>query len=151
MSGFVFRLQSVLKLREAERDRRREALSKAYRAEQVLNGQIQGLRGHIKHLRQMVRKDGLVGEVHVDRLLGAQRYELLLKAQIEQLEERKTVIAEEIRRRRESLIQADRDVRMIEKLRERKLQEYQQQQLKREQHLLDEIGQRRIVQFEETD
>ena len=55
----------------------------------------------------------------VNRLLEAQRYELLLKAQSQELAKQAMLLAAETERRRQMLVEADREVRVLELLDER--------------------------------
>ena len=57
--------------------------------------------------------------MNVETLLGVNRYELVLESQGRVLRERGQQLEAEIQKRRQSLINADRDVRVLEKLRER--------------------------------
>jgi flagellar FliJ protein len=143
MSGFEFRLQSLLKLRTADRDQRRAELASAFQASQVLAGQMTALQKTIQQTRRDIRQGSTTGPVNVDRLLGSHRYELLLASQLDQLKQRQQEIETEIERRRQRLLEADRQVRTVEKLRERKLAEYQADLARQEQRQLDEIGTRR--------
>jgi flagellar export protein FliJ len=114
-----FRLATLLKLREATRDERRGALAEAFRAEAVLAENIRGVDEELASLAGDYRQATLPGRIDVDRLLDHQRREALLAAQkSEYLRQRELVLAE-VERRREALAQADRDVRMLEKLREK--------------------------------
>jgi flagellar protein FliJ len=81
----------------------------------------------------------------VNRLLEAQRYELLLKSRGEELTKQSALLAAEIERRRQALVEADRDVRVLELLDERHRREDARRQLRLETKQLDETALQRWV------
>jgi flagellar protein FliJ len=143
MAPFRFRLESLLKLRVAERDRRREELANAYRADQILQQQLSAIMGEIARTRQQTKEQSAPGAIHVDMLLHSHRYELILQAQRQQIARQQQVIAAETERRRQALVEADRELRILEKLREKHALEYAFNEHKAEVRLLDEIALRR--------
>jgi len=144
MTQFRFRLQSLLKLRMAERDSRREELANAYRADQVLEQRQAALEQEIAEAQRQAKEHAAPGTIHVDRLLNAHRYELVLQAQHQQLARQRQLIAAEIDRRRQALVEADREVRVLEKLREKHAAEYAYREQRADTNQLDEIALRRI-------
>jgi flagellar FliJ protein len=116
---FRFRLETLLRLRIAERDERRGDLAKALRAEEVLQAEQARLAAEQQGLSE--RSLGLKspGSANVDALLSAHRYEVVLTGQARQLTGQLEQVAAEVERRRQVLVEADREVRVLEKLRER--------------------------------
>jgi flagellar export protein FliJ len=143
MASFTFRLQPLLKLREAERDRCREQLAQAYRAEQILLDQQGALQGEISQTRRLSHNRSQPGRIEVDGLLESHRYELLLRAQLQQLGQQHQQITEEIERRRQALVEADQGVRTLDKLRERHRAEHLRDQEKQQMREMDEAALRR--------
>ncbi len=140
MSQFRFRLASLLRLREATRDERRAELAHAYQADQALADRQQGLLGAIDDNRRRLRLAARPGTVNVDHLLGGHRHELLLIAQKELVDRQRQQLLAEIDRRRERLAEADREVKALEKLRERQQGRFISARNQREQKLLDEVA-----------
>ena len=145
MSNFQFRLQTVLRLRIAARDERRTELGRAQRALEVLKEQQAKIASEAAEnqaaTRQMMIGQAASGSgVSVDGLLNAHRHALVLKAQTAQLVQQQNQIAVEITKRQAALVEADRDVRVLEKLREKGLAEYEFRELAIEQRNLDEIA-----------
>ncbi|MHB8969007.1 MAG: flagellar export protein FliJ [Pirellulaceae bacterium] len=151
MTQFRFRLESLLKLRIAERDRRREDLANAYRADQVLQQHQETLEQEIVETQQHAKQRSAPGTIHVDVLLNTHRYELVLGAQLQQIHGRRKLIAAEIERRRQALIEADRELRILEKLREKHASDFEFTQQKAEVRLMDEIALRRRKTRQEID
>jgi flagellar FliJ protein len=137
---FRFRLQPLLQLRESERDQRRADLAKALRAEEVLRGELEKLRAQQREAAGRAQALKAPGAADIDALLGMHRYEVLLAAQHKQLANQLAQVEAECERRRLALVEADRGVRVLEKLRERRAAEHQRQELRREAKQLDEVA-----------
>ncbi len=116
----TFRLATLLKLREATRDERRGSLAEAFRAEAMLADSAQAVEGEFAALAADYRAATRPGRIDVDRLLEYQRREALLIVQRLEYARQRDVLLAEIDRRREALSLADREVRTLETLRERK-------------------------------
>jgi len=148
MAKFHFRLATLLRLREAARDERRTVLAEAYRADDVLRQQQELLAAELNGLKGSCRQAVGPGTVDIDKLLAAQRYEIALRAEQMQLGRQREMIGAEIERRREALVQANRDVRVLEKLRERQAERHRDELVHREIRELDEVAGRRALQKE---
>jgi flagellar FliJ protein len=140
MTAFRFRLETLLKMRRDERDEQRQQYAKALEAQRILHDQIAQVQREIHETQQLLRTNSAPGAVDVDRLLRTHRYELLLQAQVQQLEQQAQRVAQEVERRRTNLLQADREVRLLEKLKERQFETFQRNEQRREQKALDEIS-----------
>jgi flagellar FliJ protein len=138
MSSFHFRLDTLLRLRLADRDQRRADLAKALRAEEALARQEALLRGEQGEMAELSRKLASPGAADIDRLLASHRYELVLKTQVQQLTGQIAQVVAEVERRRLALVEADRQVRVLEKLRDKQASDHQTREDKREQRQLDE-------------
>ena len=145
MAKFRFRLATLLRLREATRDQRRAELAEAYRVDEMLQEQLREVDGAFGALRDACRKAVGPGPVDIDGLLVAQRYELSLKARQRQIVEQRAAVAGEIERRREALVAANREVRVLENLRDKQAQRHRQEENRREIKFLDEVAQQRAV------
>lgn len=140
MPAFKFRLATLLRIREATRDQRRAELAEAYRVDEVLKAKIDGVGRELDWLKDRCRRIAGPGTVDVDQLVEGQRYELTLKAQQAQLGQQRETVAAEIQRRREALLAADRDVRVLEKLRDRQSHQFREEEERREAKRLDEVA-----------
>ena len=119
MAKYKFRLETLQKVREAHRDQQRGSLAEALRAEEVLAENRVQVLAEEQELRELKRSASGEQYLDVNRLLEAQRYELLLKAQSQELAKQATLLAAETERRRQILVEADREVRVLELLDER--------------------------------
>ena len=139
-----FRLSALLRFRQTERDASRAELARAIEARRQLERQTAELDAHLEQLRDHTRLASAPGAVDVDKLLSVHRYLLLQQVQRQQLLQQAAQVDAEIDRRRQKLVEADRELRIIEKLRDRHHKQSQQRELYRQQQQIDEVaGQRR--------
>jgi flagellar export protein FliJ len=142
MAKFRFRLATLQKLRELHRDELRAKLAEAVRANQILEEQLASVAAEIESLQSM-RRDAVQGtKINVDPLLEAQRYHGVLLAQQVTMHEQSRLLLAEIERRRQSVVEADRHVKVLEKLHDRKLSEFQRDEQRAEVKVLDEVAAR---------
>ncbi|HID75733.1 MAG TPA: flagellar export protein FliJ [Planctomycetaceae bacterium] len=146
MTRFRFQLDTLLRLRRSERDERRAALAQAYRAEEILEHQRRQLEEALQQLGRQCRQAAGPGPVDVERLLDARRYEVVLRSQADQLAQQRRAVEEEIDQRRRALVEADRAVRVLEKLKQRGYERFRREENRREIRLLDEMASRRTVE-----
>jgi len=146
MAPFRFRLAPLLKLRENERHQRRLESAQAQDAERILQERASEVAGEIDWTKSRVRSVSAPGELPVDGILELQRYALQLKAQAVMIAQQAATVRAEVERRRQALLEADRQVRTLEKLRDRQWAAYRVEFEDRERQLLDEIGQQRFNQ-----
>jgi flagellar FliJ protein len=142
MSVFRFRLETLLKLRRAALDQQRAKLAEAHRAAAILREHEEELARQAAETQQDRRNAAARGKVNVDAALNAQRYDLLLLAQRQTLEEQRRKLAEAIEQQRRLVMEADRDVKVLEKLRERRQAEHAIAEQSRDMKQLDEIAAR---------
>lgn len=142
MNKFQFQFETLKRLREAARDERRGHLAEALRAEEILSERMREINTQVEAFTSQFKlpKSGVI---HVDHILEGQRYELLLRSELKTLEAQQEQVEAEITNRREALTEADRDVRVLEKLSERQEKSHRQEQLRREQRDLDEVASQR--------
>ncbi len=142
MSRFKFRLESILNLRKSERDRAHAELEKANEAVKVVEERLAAVKNEVAQMRAHRRKDAAPGNVDPDRILQSQRYELFMETAslqfIQQIEQLSLAVIE----RRNRLMEADRAVRILEKLRDKQLAGHEQELLRIEARDFDEIASR---------
>ena len=131
MGAFTFRLQSVLKVRREARDQARYELARALQAETILKTQQEEGQEEVRQLLSQLVKAQTTGEISVDWIMELRRYEVVLKTQLAQVLEQMEQVGAEVERRRDLLANADREVKVLERLEAKKKNEW----LKREQRL----------------
>jgi flagellar export protein FliJ len=150
MPSFRFRLSPVQKLRESVRDERRASFGDALRAQGILDEQMAAKRAEIASMVKELTVARGAGKIQVERLIQGQRYEALLRAELMMLLEQAKKVAAEVERRRELLAAADRDVRVLEKLRETQYQRFLQEEAGREIKFLDDVAGQRFGAREDS-
>lgn len=149
MSQFQFRLDSVIRLRERERDEAAHALQQAQLAVQKLDVQITERRNEYD-AQHPVQRASNQSDVNPQRLLESQRFQMVLLQEIRQLLSNRQLVAEECERRRATLVQHEQKVRSLEKLKEKQRLEWEATELKRGQIALDQWAGFRYWQTQET-
>ena len=142
MAKFHFRLATLRKLRESHRDELRGKLAEAYQAVQKLEEQQLAIADEILALQDVQRHATKGATTSVNSLLEAQRYQAVLRAQQSTLRDHSKVLSTEVERRRQNVIEADQQVRILDKLNERQRLEHQQTLNRAEVKELDEIASR---------
>lgn len=137
---FRFRMATMLQLRERDRDERRRELAQALEAERRLMLRTEEIHLEIETLRNEKRNRAAGGEISVERLLNDGRYELILRAEIANLAKQIEQVRAEAERRRQALTEADREVKVLEKLRERRREQYREQEDRLDTKRLDELA-----------
>ena len=145
MATFKFRLATLLRLRESARDERRTQLAQAFRADELLEDKNRILEEHLADMRRRTRQAASPGEIDVDRLLEARRFETVLLAQKEHVRNQQEMVRIEIERRRQALVAANREVRILENLRARQYGRHQAEENRQETKQLDEAAQLRAL------
>jgi flagellar protein FliJ len=140
MAKYRFRLETLQKVREARRDEDRAALAEAFRAEQVLAESEAELAAEAEMIRALRRAATAGPYTNVNQLLETQRYDLLLRAQSQELAKQGILLAAETERRRQILVEADREVRVLELLDDRHQQAFRDEQRREETKRLDETA-----------
>jgi flagellar protein FliJ len=135
-----FRLATLLRLRQLARDERRESLAEVQRADGELVRQLTELDVEQHGVQGECREAAAPGEVNVVRLVETHRYLVGLQACEDQLEAERESLAAEIDCRRQSLVKADQDVRVLEKLQDRRRQTRRLEEERQQAKQLDEAA-----------
>lgn len=141
MRRFRFRLATLLRIRESARDERRTALAEAQRAADALAARLAAVDHELAETRR--RQTAPLGRVEVDFLVDAHRYELVLRLERKEIDRQAGLVAQEIERRRQALVEADSEVKVLEKLRESQRQKAAAEEALADIKQIDEIAGRR--------
>jgi len=139
MQKFGFRLESVLNLKSQLEDNAKNSLARATIELESQKACMEGLKnindGSINSLNAEVDKG-----IPVFRIRNYNSYFLLLKNKIKDQKEHVNIAEHAVDINREGLIKAMQERKILEKLREKKYQEYIKEQNKSEQLLIDELN-----------
>lgn len=144
MSNYRSKLASIHRLRVAARDAQQVRVADALRADGALSEQLVAVGNECEVAKQQHRQTRS-GAFSVATLLEIERYELVLKAQQATLEKQRAAVTEELERRYADLQSAEQQVRVIEKLDERRQQEFDHAEVQREQRQIDEIANTQFI------
>lgn len=140
MAKFHFRLATLLRLREDTRDERRVELAEVQRVDAELQARQTRVHAEQRQLQSECRKAAAPGPIDLARLTETEAYSATLREQEADVQRKRTTLAVEIERRRGALLEADRDVQTLEKLRENQSDAYRQENDRREGKRLDEAA-----------
>ncbi|MBL8891404.1 MAG: flagellar export protein FliJ [Planctomycetaceae bacterium] len=138
-----FRLHSVLQLRRTHQEERQAELAQAVQAAQILHGQIGEVQQQLQEIEEQLRAASL-NRVDVDHLMAIRRHQANTRALLRQLQEQQQVVEQEIERRQTRLVEANREVKVVETLEQQHSAAQWELFLKREQDALDEFAQKRV-------
>ncbi|MHB8064587.1 MAG: flagellar export protein FliJ [Ruminiclostridium sp.] len=139
MQKFGFRLDSVLKLKSQLEDNAKNCLARATRELESQKNSLEGLKNI---------NDGSMNSLNIEVEEGTPVYRLriynsylsFMKKKITEQKENVNIAEQDVDINRESLIKAMQERKILEKLKEKKYQEYQKEQSKAEQLLIDELN-----------
>jgi len=144
LKKFRFRLATLRKLREARRDELRAKLAEAHHAVELLEKQMLRVRDELLELK-VAQRTAIVGtKTDVNALLAAGRFQSVLRMQQSTMQDQIKLLATEVERRRQAVVEADIQVRILDKLEERQKAEHRHQLQQAEIKELDEIGSLRV-------
>lgn len=140
MSKFRFRLETYLRLKIAARDERRAELAEVLRAEEQLKEHQVGIENDIEDQHAYIRGLTQAGTLNVDLITASQREVVFLKALHVEKQQLMLKLQPHIQQRRQALIDADHEVRTLEKLKEQKHEQHLQLEAAAEAKQMDEIA-----------
>jgi flagellar export protein FliJ len=136
-NSFRFRLQSIVRLRERDRDEAAESLRQALQAKQILEDQVSETQAE-RNSQDPLRTVAKNAEIDFPKMINAQRYQMYLDGQIAALREQISLVDQECQRRRAALVKCEQAVRSLEKLQEHQRTQWNAQQTSHEQNTLDQ-------------
>lgn len=132
-----FRLATLLKIRERDRD----LAAKSVQDVRLAIDKLDIAQKEIDEAnRQMndARKQSSFGAINLNQILDAQRYQMVLSAQSAQIADHQGKLNQELERRQFALLQSQKAVKSLEKLRDQRAQADDLHALARQQDRLDE-------------
>ncbi len=135
MAGF--RLATLLKIRERDREVAAKAVQDVRLAIEKLDTAQQEIDTANRQMNE-TRKESSLGAINLHQILDAQRFQLVLSAQSAQIADHKGKLNQELERRQFTLVQCQKAVKSLEKLRDQRAHGADLQALARQQERLDE-------------
>ena len=138
-----FKFQPILNLRKHHEDHCRTRFKEEQTKLQHIDGELSMLKAR-KERRETEAAKMSVGTISADSLISASRYLVYLRQKQEETKARRTLQAGEVEAARTTLVQAQKERKVMEKLKEKMAREEMEELLRREQKNLDEIAINRI-------
>ena len=143
MKKYRFRLATLRKLRELRRDELRSKLAEAHHAIGLLEDQLTQVQEELVDLLATQRSAVDKTAIDINGLLAAERYQSVLRMQQSTMQEQAKLLNTELEKRRQAVVEADVQVRVLDKLEDRQRKEHRQKLQQIEIKELDEIGSKR--------
>jgi flagellar export protein FliJ len=142
MKRFSFRLDRVLRLRDRLRERRRQAYFEAVGYQRRVEHQIAQL-GAVRSVEKSQLRDEIArAEVALDYIIRAWAFDHRLAGMARQLGEQLERVEKVVALRQEQLVEAERDVKVLENLEDRLRRRYDEALDHAEREFLDEVANR---------
>ena len=138
---FTFRLEPLITIRDNVLKECQEELAKAYNARHILEEALQTVEKQLAD--GLISARNLIQEgqtVNVEFLLGLRRQEMFLRANQDDLKKKMQMVDEEIERRRLAVVAANKELKVVEKLKEKRYEKYLEEEGKNEIKVMDEIA-----------
>ena len=138
---FKFRLTPLIAFRDNTLKECQRELAKAYDARRILEEYVQEIDRQLEEGIATVRELSQPGKtINVESLIGFRRQEMFLRANQDDLLHKIKQIDEEIEIRRVAVIEADRALKIVEKLKEKRYEKYLEEENKIETKTMDETA-----------
>ncbi|MDR3181305.1 MAG: flagellar export protein FliJ [Planctomycetaceae bacterium] len=138
---FKFRLEPLITIRDNALKEQQAELAKAYDARRQLEELQDTIKMQLAANAEEGRRLMQPGQaVDVNRLLGLRRQEMFLSNDYQQLTEQIKGVDEVIEMRRNAVMLANRNLKIVEKLKEKRYEKYQDEEQHKEAVLMDEIA-----------
>jgi len=138
---FKFRLEPLIKIRGNELKECQAELAKAYEAQRKVEEYLRGIERELEEGATAARSLMQPGQaVNVDYLLGFRRQEMFLRANQNAAMEHLQKIGVEIERCRTAVVEANKELKIVEKLKEKRYEQYLEKEKKAETKIMDEIA-----------
>lgn len=142
-----FRLETLLSIRKNILNEKQGELAQAYEAERILERDRdvaqREIDGTLASAREMMRSGG----VDITFLLGVRRHEAYLLASVKDIDGKLVLVRKEIEVRRAAVLEANKNVRILEKLKEKQAERRVKRLAAIETKQMDEIAEVRAARL----
>lgn len=141
MAQFKFSLQTVLRQRELVEQDRQRALATVLRIYTEMEQQLQQMDQTVQAATQDLRDKHLIGPISVEYLAAHRRFTLAMQRRALEHAGRMAEVKKKVDIARAALIEAAKQRKAMEKLRERRQEDWSEDQNRRESAANDEVAQ----------
>jgi flagellar FliJ protein len=139
MAKFVFRFESLLRHRRHIEDARQRELAQHLRGRMILDGQLRSMQQSIRDSKHQLGAS-LVGRVNLGDIQQFARYSGHTTLRARQIVEKLAEVERQVESARAQLLEATRQRKALELLRDKHLAAWRKEQQRREDLELDEIA-----------
>lgn len=122
--AFQFKLQAVQKVNEFKRDAEKQTLADLLAQQNALTAEEEALQKELADSQAEREKLMRGGTLDVAQLQAFFQFESHVKEKIEEIRQKQNALTEVIESQRETLLQAEQEVKKLEKLEEKQREEY---------------------------
>ena len=138
---FKFRLDPLITFRDNVLKERQAELAKAHEARRILEEDRQGIDRQLADGIVAARSAIQEGQtVDVNALLGFRRQEIFLRADRDRLTQMMGEIDKEIEKLLAAVVEANKELKIVEKLKEKQYEKYLSEESKTEMKIMDELA-----------
>jgi flagellar protein FliJ len=148
MARYVFRFAALLSYRKSRRDLCRSLLGQLLADQEKLSGKRQQIEQQREDQMTEIRELGDGGTVNIDRLATRRYYIGKLLGDLAQVDREQALLTQQLGLCRQALVEADRQVKVLEKLHEKQRAEFLYHENRKTENELQDAWQ--AVQLVET-
>ena len=140
MAQFKFRLHAVLRHRLQIEEQKQRELAEVQQQLTIMHNELRAMDGDIEKANEDLRANHLVGRVDVDFLTAHRRFIVGARRKAQGLVQRIALVQKQVDTAREALAEAAKQRKIIEKLQEKQLGRWKEEEARKEADAMDEIG-----------
>jgi flagellar protein FliJ len=141
MPRFTFNLQGVLRQRKLVEEQRQRELAEVQRAYLAMESELKAMDDEVRATAEDLRQNHLIGRISVEYLAAHRRFTLAMQRKALEHAARMAEVKKKVDAARAALVEAAKQRKILDKLRERRESEWQDDQDRHEQAAADEVGQ----------
>ncbi|HEX8915642.1 MAG TPA: flagellar export protein FliJ [Humisphaera sp.] len=141
MARFKFTLDAVLKQRKLVEDQKQRAFGEVQRRYAAMEAELRAMDDEVKRATEDLRDNHLVGRISVDYLAAHRRFTMAMQRKALAHAERMSPVKAELEAARAALIEAAKQRKILEKLREKREADWKVAEARKDAAAMDEIGQ----------
>ena len=142
---FKFRLEPLISIRDDVLKNRQAELAKVLYARRILEDDLQAVEQKLADGISTARGLMQAGQtVNVEYLLGLRRQEMFLLADKDKLVSMIEEVEKEVEKWRAAVVAANKELKIVEKLKEKRYEKYLGEENKQDAKMMDEIAERRV-------
>jgi len=139
MPAFVFKLEPVLRQRQMAEDQRQRELAQLMRHQMIMMDQLRQMQQTISGSKQDLA-GSLVGKVDLQAVSGFARFSGQTTQRAHGLVRKLAELEQQVQAARQRLIEASRERRAIEKLKQNRYEQWKREHERREAAVMDELA-----------